>query len=810
MSTCDCGHHSCWEPDDDDLSPELYIPRDQRPVRALPKRQRLAAPPKPAQEHLAASVETVVKGRSARIERDTDSGDDEQPARDSRAQQHKEATAATRAGMGDGGTQDYGGLDARAYEHWLAQQADHLVHSSSSARDPDRTTADSTKTTNSLNNGSSVSQESPPTSPASEDQLAFGEIKEEDGPEHDPLFGDEGRRISQALSSSSSFSPAGLFGGLGLATLHPSLAPPQQQERHYEDEDEHSGDEDTYGAVDRSRPPVEPSFASQEGATALGLGGSNKKKRKIPGLNMAGGGAAEEDLAEGEIKEVASPQPTSEFSTTAPLKAPVNPPTTAKAALAKLRIRPPHISLCADCTTARRHRRKRFRTSLAKQHPLSLPPHPDFVPPAMPRDGPPPLPPGSGLKGSKALKAAMKAHREREKEKERIRKLFAHVRVPDLYDPDGTAGPAPLEVARAIKGDLAKRSLTREGLSTSAGKGDVSSAYPTPPGSSDEGEDGEVERSKGSHWSDGLPTLDLFTYLERPTPVMEARWKALNEQKERLKAAKERAAKAREEEQVRRKEKEEKERAEAAEAAAAAPPAQPQQVAVSPSTPAATPKRGSRLPKPPASTTPAPPPPASSASQPPAPPPAAALPPPPPPLPPSKPKKKGRKKRSAHANAHNVHHRDNYIPSRLAGQSSSSAHHHSSSTPTPGQHPHADGASSPFPSSWPASPEAVAAAGSYAGTCANGHFCGPDEYLCLFCEYEIWYGEEPLLLKAIRKRKGVLGRRKKARDRAEKATQGQQQAAAAAAPAEAPSEPVEGEEEPVAVVEEPQAVEAAA
>lgn len=373
------------------------------------------------------------------------------------------------------------------------------------------------------------------------------------------------------------------------------------------------------------------------------------------------------------------------------------------------------------------------------------------------REGPPPLPPGSGLKGSKALKAAMKAHREREKEKERIRKLFEHVKVPDLYDPDGTANPSTLVVSRAIKADLARRRAEGRSLPV---KHDTS-AYPTPPGSSDEGES-EVDAWTVTHWTLGPPELDLFQYSEKPSSVLEARWTALNEQKERLKAAKARAAKAREEEKERRKEKQEKERAEAAAASAAeassAKHPHPPPVPGAPPTPAATPKRN------PSSAARPPPPPAStSSSHPPALPPAAALPPPPPlpfPPPPPKHKKKGRKKRSAHANAHNPHHANNWFPSRVPQSSSSTQHDASSSSSTPAL------------TSWPASAEAIADAGEYANTCGGGHLCSPDEWLCLFCDYRLFYGEASLLEKALKKRRGVVGRRKKAAERARRATQG--------------------------------------
>jgi len=91
------------------------------------------------------------------------------------------------------------------------------------------------------------------------------------------------------------------------------------------------------------------------------------------------------------------------------------------------------------------------------------------------------------------------------------------------------------------------------------------------------------------------------------------------------------------------------------------------------------------------------------------------------------------------------------------------------------------------PTSWPASEEAIASAGNYASTCGGGHYCDPDEWLCLFCEYQLFYGEEPALYRAVRKRKGVLKVRQKAKDRAMKATQGRTNANSTTAPPEVSS-----------------------
>lgn len=429
----------------------------------------------------------------------------------------------------------------------------------------------------------------------------------------------------------------------------------------------------------------------------------------------------------------------------------MNPPTTAKAALAKLRIRPPHVSICVDCSTSRRYRRKRFKHNYSKQRPLALPSAPNFVPPAMPREGPPKLPPGSGLKGSKALKAAAKLAKEREKEKDRIRKMFGGVRLPDLYDPEGKAHPSPALVSRLIAREVEKKKHelqdSRRIKLESPNKSP--SGYPTPPASSDDGED---DPSFPWSFDQSPPELDTFDFREAAPVVIDMRWNHLKNQKERVKAAKERAAKTREEEKERRREKEEREKAEKA-AALAGPP-----------TPAPTPGHNSHGPPqhapqhaPPSSSPPA--------HLPPVPAPASAFPSPPlaqsPPNPRKAPLKKGRKKRSAHANAHNVHHRDNYVPSRLPAAAAAAQ----------GQQVHGSEPSL-GPTTWPASDEAIAMAGPYALTSGGGHYCDPDEWLCIFCEYQLFYGEEPALYRAVRKRKGVLKVRQKAKERAQKAAQG--------------------------------------
>ncbi|GAA5870226.1 hypothetical protein JCM16303_001934 [Sporobolomyces ruberrimus] len=777
MCDCECGHHD-W--DDESNHGELVYDLSDRKIHPLPKRKRFIDPDS------SRLAQYPVGGNTNRINYIESESEEEVDDVDER---HTRATSSTgqepALDLRTAGQQEYG--DGRAY--YPPRKRTESPASNRRYR-PDASPSRILPP--------SPNQDSPPTSPLSPPYACSDSAEDTGEPKDYGLFGEEGYKIAKSLGSASSFSTAGLYGGLGLATLHP-MAGTMAEERQYVEEEE-DGDEDTYGVVDRSRPPVEPTFESTVAATALGSGESNKKKRKIPGITATSGQATATTPQLPRPPTIPPPQsrtrareeepsPSREHSHHThsnewlPMRAPVNPPTTAKAALAKLRIRPPHVSLCYSCFSTRRHRRRRFKHNYTKQNPLPLPSAPDFVPPAMPREGPPKLPPGSGLKGSKALKAAAKLAKEREKEKEKIRRMFGGVKLPDLFDPEGRANPAPCVISRMIAREIEKKKV--ELREQSRGKPESPakspSGYPTPPASSD---DGEGDHSFPWAFESSPLELDTFDFQEPAPEVIELRWTHLRDQKERVKAARERATKAREEEKERKREKEEREKAEKA-AAVAAPP-----------TPAQTPQRkphshthshpplasappissASRLPPPPS---------APHADLPPAPPPASALPSPPPsqsPLPPRKaPLKKGRKKRSAHANAHNVHHRDNYVPSRLPAASAQNGHNsHSSHDPSLG------------PTSWPASEAALAAAGPFASTCGGGHYCDPDEWLCLFCEYQLFYGEEPALYRAVRKRKGVLKVRQKAKDRAMKATQGRTNGAGEAAHG-GPREEVQGE-----------------
>lgn len=164
-------------------------------------------------------------------------------------------------------------------------------------------------------------------------------------------------------------------------------------------------------------------------------------------------------------------------------------------------------------------------------------------------------------------------------------------------------------------------------------------------------------------------------------------------------------------------------------------------------------------------------------------PPSAPLP-PPPTLPPSSgdaavtppalgnkpPPKKGKKKRSAYANANNAHHRQNYVPSRLPASSGGKKD----------------------------TPESIAAATGGSLDLALPHDnesevfnFGPDDWMCTFCEYELWYGTKPQLAKCVKKRKKLLKVRQKALDRAKGTVEGTHKSksasAAAAPPAAAPT-----------------------
>ncbi|TRM65417.1 hypothetical protein BD626DRAFT_535849 [Schizophyllum amplum] len=116
---------------------------------------------------------------------------------------------------------------------------------------------------------------------------------------------------------------------------------------------------------------------------------------------------------------------------------------------------------------------------------------------------------------------------------------------------------------------------------------------------------------------------------------------------------------------------------------------------------------------------------------------------------PGKPAKGKKKKRSALANASNPHHLRNYVPSRLPhapNTNAGSAAAHDENVPI----------------------------GFLSKGVGKGALISPaDEWVCPFCEYELFYGDEAEYRRAIRNRKKILRRRRRARERASAAASGQ-------------------------------------
>ncbi|CCM02582.1 uncharacterized protein FIBRA_04685 [Fibroporia radiculosa] len=124
-----------------------------------------------------------------------------------------------------------------------------------------------------------------------------------------------------------------------------------------------------------------------------------------------------------------------------------------------------------------------------------------------------------------------------------------------------------------------------------------------------------------------------------------------------------------------------------------------------------------------------------------------------------------KKKRSALANASNPHHLRNYVPSRLP---------HSGQANTTQAVQNAQNLLSPIPlrflsadipprrrkkSDHPAVPVSILANPA-------------DEWICPFCEYSLFYGDDAGLERAVRNRKKILRRRRRARERAAAAASG--------------------------------------
>ena len=132
-----------------------------------------------------------------------------------------------------------------------------------------------------------------------------------------------------------------------------------------------------------------------------------------------------------------------------------------------------------------------------------------------------------------------------------------------------------------------------------------------------------------------------------------------------------------------------------------------------------------------------------------------------------------KKKRSALANASNPHHLRNYVPSRLPHTGPPSAQQAVQNaqnllTPLPLRFLSAE---IPPRRRKKSEPNVTPIA-----TLTNP----ADEWICPFCEYELFYGDEQSYHRAVRNRKKILRRRRRARERAAAAASGVAPAATAA------------------------------
>ncbi|KAG6888746.1 hypothetical protein C0995_006217 [Termitomyces sp. Mi166 len=115
---------------------------------------------------------------------------------------------------------------------------------------------------------------------------------------------------------------------------------------------------------------------------------------------------------------------------------------------------------------------------------------------------------------------------------------------------------------------------------------------------------------------------------------------------------------------------------------------------------------------------------------------------------------KKKKKRSALANASNPHHLRNYVPSRLPFSSQAA-------------HQSAADLLSPIPVRFlSADMRTRGSAGQVLATTTTTTTTPGEEWICAFCEYELFFGDEVALRRAVRARKKVLRRRRRARERA--------------------------------------------
>ncbi|KAF9448919.1 hypothetical protein P691DRAFT_704036 [Macrolepiota fuliginosa MF-IS2] len=142
------------------------------------------------------------------------------------------------------------------------------------------------------------------------------------------------------------------------------------------------------------------------------------------------------------------------------------------------------------------------------------------------------------------------------------------------------------------------------------------------------------------------------------------------------------------------------------------------------------------------------------------------------------PKKGKKKKRSTMANASNPHHLRNYVPSRLP-------HHASGGNNTGGNHGQ-NNQTANANSLWPLALQFLSAEvpprrrkGANGGGRNGLHVQSlpqlavpQEEWICSFCEYSLFYGDEVDYRRAVKNRKKILKRRRRARERAAAAASG--------------------------------------
>ncbi|KAI0331656.1 hypothetical protein GY45DRAFT_1336052 [Cubamyces sp. BRFM 1775] len=177
-----------------------------------------------------------------------------------------------------------------------------------------------------------------------------------------------------------------------------------------------------------------------------------------------------------------------------------------------------------------------------------------------------------------------------------------------------------------------------------------------------------------------------------------------------------------------------------------------------------------------------------------------------------------KKKRSALANASNPHHLRNYVPTRLPHSGPPNAQQAAQNAQNLLSPPPLRFLSAEIPPRRPRKKSTAAGAGAGPGAGAPASAPAPvapattltnpaEEWICPFCEYQLFYGDESSYHRAVRNRKKILRRRRRARERAAAAASGV--APAAPAPAAASTGGEKGEHEdavldaPVAAVREP-------